>query len=142
MILPRHGFVTGSCLGWLYVNSKDNIIATEVPINAGSQVGYAILMGMIEDFDGNELYYAYATTIDYSITRCTSVSSTCDKTNGQQLIGNALFYISLLGEQEGFNPTSPMWSNMLGVSYFTYTRPADNYEFYVFVNNYESGWIY
>jgi len=137
---PDRTSTASYCYGWLYVADPDNITSVETPPSSPGAAtdGYAVLMGKVVDFEADTLYYLYPVALEYSTARCLSDSRSCDIANSQQLLGNALFYISLSAYSNGFATSSSIWSEMNNDAYFEYA--SGSYQFYVFVNRYSDGY--
>eukprot|EP01083_Nonionella_stella_P076732 209257_1 len=134
---------TTVCRGWIYVNSDaEQNISIIAPISVDEQEGgYAILMGRMLNFNGEFIYYLNVHPLDYrGASGCTSVASSdaqeCARTDAQMILGNALFYISVLR----YDYFDEIWDAMNDNSYFDVSISASDY--YVFVNQYSDGYRY
>eukprot|EP01083_Nonionella_stella_P076730 209254_1 len=130
---------TTVCRGWIYVSGAAQPIAKESAslIVENQEGGYAILMGRMLNFDREFIYYLYVYALDYTAgtSGCTSDTQECGRTNAQMLLGNALFYISVL--RYDYSDTQ-IWGIMNDNTYF---KTYDG-QFYVFVNQYSDGYRY
>eukprot|EP01084_Bolivina_argentea_P306704 530042_1 len=133
----------GGCRGWTYIPSIiTDLSKTKPPISVINQnTGYAILFGSIIDFDEDTLYYLYIHQLSYQDYKmlCSS-SSECNVINTQMILGNALFFVSILGYD--YSDTE-IWSEMNeGIYNYYFDLTVFGYEYYVFVNRYSDGYRY
>eukprot|EP01083_Nonionella_stella_P020371 56485_1 len=138
---PERRLSTTVCRGWIYVSGAGHTITKEIaPLSIDDLAGiYAILMGRMLNFNGEFIYYFYVHPLEYrrGTWGCLSDTQECSKTNTQMLLGNALFYISVLRYDYSDNA---IWDTMNDNMYFM----NDNYSTVidVFVNEYSDGYRY
>eukprot|EP01083_Nonionella_stella_P211549 764773_1 len=143
-VSPPWRLSTMLCRGWIYVSgSGQNIIKETAPLSVDDQKGgYAILMGRMFNFNKDFIYYFYVHPLEYRQGGCTLDTSECGKTKAQMLLGNALFYISVL-RYDYVDDMDIVWHTMNDNAYFgTSTESTSGDEYYVFVNEYSNGYSY
>lgn len=150
-----------SCNGWIFVEFSSDFTmintqsVSDVPLTIVNQINkydtsttsYFVLIGNIIDFGGSSIYYLrFEPVSSYNNTYCNADSTYCDKINSQQILGNALFYLSVTSNNDNISENS-IWNEMnYGSSntYFQYYSTADDidYLYYVFINGYDNGYRY
>eukprot|EP01084_Bolivina_argentea_P306703 530038_1 len=129
----------GECRGWIYVSDADITVKETASTQVTDQNGgYAILLGSIVDLNDDKWYYLYVNELAYANTGCSGDSSECGLINAQMVLGNALFFISILGYDHS---DTDIWLGMNKKEYY-FDKTLSDYEYYVFVNRYSTGYRY